>query len=76
MGNDRIPLEPNNFYHIYNRGINGCPIFNETANYEYFIDLYDKYISSVAETFAWVSMGNHFHLLVRILDPQGFKRMR
>ena len=76
----RIPLEPDRFYHIYNRGINGCPIFQETTNYEHFLLLYDKHISPVADTYAWVLMGNHFHLLVRIksiadLNPQGFENL-
>lgn len=61
-----IPLEYGQFYHIYNRGINSCNLFYKNENYEYFLHLYDKYISSVAETFAWVLMKNHFHLLVRI----------
>ena len=60
------PLEYGSFYHIYNRGINGCNLFQENDNYEYFLYLYDKYISPVADTFAWVLMRNHFHLLVKI----------
>ena len=76
------PLEYGNFYHIYNRGINGCNLFRENENYEYFLHLYDKYISLVADTFAWVLMRNHFHLLVRIKEedeilymptPEGLK---
>ena len=60
------PLEYGKFYHIYNSGINGCNLFYENENYEHFLFLYDKYISPVADTFAWVLMRNHFHLLVRI----------
>nr|WP_319570841.1 hypothetical protein [uncultured Draconibacterium sp.] len=60
------PLEYGRFYHIYNRGINGCNLFRENENYEYFLHLYDKYISLVAETYAWVLMRNHFHLLVQV----------
>ncbi|GAF02870.1 hypothetical protein [Saccharicrinis fermentans] len=52
MANPKLPLEPDQFYHIYNRGINGCAIFKETTNYEHFLRLYDKYISPVAKTFA------------------------
>jgi REP element-mobilizing transposase RayT len=63
-----LPLQPHKFYHIYNRGINGCALFNEAANYEYFLRLYKKYIGPVAQTYAWVLMGNHLHLLVRIKD--------
>ncbi|MDZ4204489.1 MAG: hypothetical protein U1C46_06685 [Bacteroidales bacterium] len=77
MPNPKTPLEPGNFYHIYNRGINSCALFKETTNYEHFLGLYDKYISPVADTFAWVLMGNHFHLLVQILPQnlnlQGFE---
>lgn len=60
------PLKYGKFYHIYNRGINGCNLFKVNENYEYFLHLYDKYISPVAETYAWVLMRNHFHLLVKI----------
>ncbi len=57
-----------NYYHIYNRGINSCNLFREIENYEYFMNLYDHYISPIAETFAWVLMPNHFHFLVRIKE--------
>lgn len=80
MTEEKLPLKPGIFYHIYNRGINGCPIFMENSNYEYFLKLYDKYISPVADTYAWVLMGNHFHFLVQIKNPvmqnpQGFKNL-
>jgi len=60
------PLTHENDYHMYNRGINSCNIFAEQENYEYFLHLYDKNISPVAETLAWALMPNHFHLLVKI----------
>ena len=62
------PLNYGKFYHIYNRGINSCNLFHENTNYEYFLCLYDKHISPMADTFAWVLMPNHFHLLVRIKE--------
>lgn len=79
MPNPKIPLQPGNYYHIYNRGINSCNIFRENDNYEHFLRLYDKHISPIANTFAWVLMKNHFHLLVQIirpnLNPQGFENL-
>jgi len=57
-----------NYYHIYNRGINSYNLFNEVSNYEHFLELYDTYISPVADTYAWVLMPNHFHFLVRIKE--------
>lgn len=69
MPNSRdIPLEHGCYYHIYNRGINGAPLFYISDNYEHFLRLYDKYITPIADTFAWCLMGNHFHLLVRIKE--------
>ena len=64
------PIAYGSYYHIYNRGIDSCNLFQETDNYEYFLSLYDKYISPIAETYAWVLMPNHFHLLVRMKDEE------
>lgn len=49
-----VPLEFGKYYHIYNRGINSCNLFNETANYKYFLELYKEHINEIAETYAWV----------------------
>jgi REP element-mobilizing transposase RayT len=64
------PVTYGNYYHIYNRGIDSCNLFQETDNYEYFLSLYDKYLSPVAETYAWVLMPNHFHILVRVKEEE------
>jgi len=64
------PIAYGSYYHIYNRGIDSCNLFQETDNYEYFLSLYDKYLSPVAETYAWVLMPNHFHILVRVKEEE------
>lgn len=61
-----IPLEKGKYYHIYNRGNNGIDIFYDKESYFYFLKLYIKYISPIAETFAWCLLKNHFHILVYI----------
>lgn len=66
-------LEYGQFYHIYNHGVGGRNLFLEPGNYEYFLGLYDKYISPIAETYAWCLMPNHFHLLVRIKNNVVYK---
>ncbi|WP_029037959.1 transposase [Salinimicrobium xinjiangense] len=63
-------LEPGNYYHIYNRGNNGERIFFDDANYSYFLQLYEKYISPVAKTLAWCLMHNHFHFLVYLKEAK------
>jgi putative transposase len=62
------PLLFGHFYHIFNRGIDSCNLFKDSENYTYFLDIYDQYISPVADTFAWALMPNHFHFLIRIKD--------
>ncbi|MFC2100733.1 transposase [Bacteroidota bacterium] len=66
-------LTSGNYYHIYNCGINGTQIFKEPNNYEHFLFLYDKYIEPIADTIAWVLMGNHFHFLVSIKENVEYK---
>jgi len=60
--------EPGKFYHIFNRGINGCDLFREQDNYYHFLRLYEKYLNPVAETYAWCLMRNHFHLLIQVRE--------
>ena len=64
----KIPLEYGNYYHIFNRGNNYENIFTKEIDYLKFLDLFDIFISSVADTYAWCLMKNHFHLLVRIKE--------
>ena len=62
------PLEYGKYYHIYNRGNNYENIFIEEADYLHFLNIYDVYISPIADIYAWCLMKNHFHILVRIKD--------
>jgi putative transposase len=68
-----IPLEYGGYYHIFDRGVNRENIFLEERNYEYFLRLYIRHITPVAETYAYCLLRNHFHLLVRIKTDAVFK---
>lgn len=61
-----VPLEKGSYYHIYNRGNNSIDVFFDIESYYYFLRLYDKYISPIADTYAWCLLKNHFHILVYI----------
>ena len=60
-----IPLIAGEFYHLYNRGIDGTDIFLEDRNVRHFLRLYREHVHPVIDTFAYCLMKNHFHLLVR-----------
>jgi len=64
------PLLFDTYYHIYNRGTNGENIFIQERNYEYFLKLYEKHISPIADTFAYCMLRNHFHIAVRIKSKE------
>ncbi|HEY0045167.1 MAG TPA: hypothetical protein VGB44_00480 [Flavobacterium sp.] len=57
-------LVEGNYYHIFNRGNNRENIFFDNDSYIYFLQLYRKYITPVADTYAWCLLKNHFHILV------------
>ncbi len=73
MKNNIEPLQPDSFYHIYNRGINGENIFKEEKNYAYFLSKYALYVSPYVSTYAYCLLKNHFHLLVRTKSTQEIK---
>jgi putative transposase len=70
MKKNTSPMQCGAFYHVYNRGINGEDLFKEARNYPYFLKLYAKYISPVAETYAYCLLKNHFHLLIRVRSEE------
>lgn len=72
--NYRIKIEPEKFYHIWNRGNNRENLFYTSANYEYFLRMYAEYLDPVVETYAFCLLPNHFHLLVStklVVSPVG-----
>ncbi|MFO7939749.1 MAG: hypothetical protein R6U66_08370 [Bacteroidales bacterium] len=66
-------LENGHYYHIYNRGVNSETLFQEKKNYSDFLQLYQKYISPIADTYAYCLMNNHFHFLIRIKEKIVYK---
>jgi len=63
-------LEPDCYYHIFNRGINSDRIFETNDNYSYFLKQFSKYILDVADVFAYCLMPNHFHFILKIKSKE------
>ena len=65
-GEGNMGLEFGTYYHISNRRNNRESLFYEERNYNYFLELYKKYIPQVAKTFAYCLLPNHFHFLIQV----------
>jgi putative transposase len=66
MPTDTIPITFGAFFHIYNRGNNHENVFMQERNYAYFMELWWKHTYSIAETWAYCLLRNHFHAVVYI----------
>lgn len=66
----------NRHYHLFNRSNGQVSLFKGEADYRRFLRVYEKYIPPIADTLAWALMGNHYHLVVRIKEPQVYKYSR
>lgn len=65
-----IPLEPDTFYHIYNRANGSEKVFLSDDNYSFFLRQYTTYISPIANSYCYCLMPNHFHLLISIKSEE------
>lgn len=61
-----IPLEPDTFYHVYNRANGNEKVFASDDNYSFFLRQYKAYIAPVAHTYCYCLMPNHFHFLIKV----------
>jgi len=62
------PIIEGQYFHIYNRGVNGENLFKEKKSYQQFLEKYVFYCGDILETLAYCLLINHFHLLVRIKE--------
>lgn len=73
MKKNQQELEKDKYYHVYNRGNNGCLLFYNEKNYEFFLRRFDLYLSDYVETYAFCLLPNHFHLLISIKESELIK---
>jgi len=69
------PLKPDISYHIFNHANGFENLFREPENYRYFLEKYRLHISSIAETYAYCLMPNHFHLVIRIRKREAIEKL-
>lgn len=57
-------FEPNQIYHVYNRGNNKQPVFFTDANYHYFLQKIKTEWKKYANILCYCLMPNHFHCML------------
>jgi len=63
-------FEPNQLYHVYNRGNNKIPIFFNEKNYFFFLNKVRSEWLKFCEIFCYCLMPNHFHFML-LAKPEG-----
>jgi REP element-mobilizing transposase RayT len=71
---NKIPLESEYYYHIYNHANGFDDFFKDQSDYQNFIFRYIKYIVPICNTFAYCLMPNHFHFFVQIKSEPDLKK--
>src|ERR1043166_5237686 len=61
-------FEPDNAYHIYNRGNNKQYLFFKPENYAYFLEKTKQQVLPCCEMLCWCLMPNHFHFMIYATD--------
>jgi putative transposase len=84
MQNNKVRLEPESTYHIYNRANGSEKLFLSDENYRYFLKKYEAYLYPIVDTLCYCLLPNHFHFLIRVkkeailkefFNLQGFKSL-
>jgi len=58
-------LEPENYYHIYNRAVGDELLFKSDTDYSYFLNKIERFIFPVGDLISYCLIPNHFHLFIR-----------
>jgi REP element-mobilizing transposase RayT len=65
---DIQPIIEGQYFHLYNRGVNGENLFKKKRNYYQFLEKYKFYCGDILNTLAYCLLKNHFHLLVYVKE--------
>jgi len=71
-----IEFKAGYYYHLYNRGVNGQPIFLTPGNWSYFLKkLWEYFETDLIDIIAYCLMPNHYHLLIYLKIDDLSKRI-
>ncbi|MEZ5004747.1 MAG: transposase [Chitinophagales bacterium] len=68
-------LEPECFYHIYNRAVGNEILFKNSSDYDMFFSKFERFLGNKVDIYAYCLIPNHFHLLVKIKSEPDLERV-
>jgi REP element-mobilizing transposase RayT len=63
---NKMQLEPDHFYHLYNRSNNHELLFKNEENYRYFLRNFKDRFEDFLSVYAYCLMPKHFHFLIKV----------
>jgi len=75
MAKKPLLLCPGRFYHIYNRACGFESMFNETSNYDFFLENFCIRLNSFLDIYCYCLIPNHFHFLVKMKYVEGYENI-
>ncbi|HRX96842.1 MAG TPA: hypothetical protein P5514_07845 [Bacteroidales bacterium] len=70
MPNQTEILEPDRYYHIYNRAVGNELLFIDETDYALFFRKMEKFILPICDLIAYCLIPNHFHFFIRTFDDK------
>lgn len=67
-------LEPERFYHVYNRAVGNEILFVSDSDYNMFFSKLDRFLGCFVDIYAYCLIPNHFHLLIRVKSEAELKK--
>lgn len=64
----KAPFQTQGYYHITFRSIDNVLLFNDPANYDFFLQKFTSYLQPVFSCFAYCLLKNHAHFVVQVND--------
>lgn len=76
MTNKNESLEPDSFYHIYNRANGNEKLFLTNENYRFFMQQFVLYTYDYIEVYCYCLLPNHFHFVVKVKSEREIMKVK
>ncbi len=63
-------------YHIYNKAVGSELLFKADTDYKHFLKKLARFILPIANLYAYCLIPNHFHLLLKIKEPDEIPELK